>query len=51
MMGWSEAQVAASSLWRFTQCFDGWRQFHAAPQGPKAPSDDEFDRAVAAARA
>jgi hypothetical protein len=50
MMGWTTAQVGEASLWKFSRAFEGWRGFHAAPTGPGAPSDDEFDQAVAAAR-
>ena len=34
--------------WQFAAAWQGWKQANAKPKGPKAPSDDEFRRAVAA---
>lgn len=45
-MGWSEAEVAASSLWRFTQAWAGWRKANGAEDKPAAPTDEEFEAAV-----
>jgi hypothetical protein len=50
MMGWSPAQVGAAPVWKLIQAFDGWKSFHASGGEPKAPTDEEFDRAVMEAR-
>lgn len=47
-MGWTPAEVDACFLWDFVAAFRGWKSFHSAPNGPRPPTADEFDAAVAA---
>lgn len=35
------------SLWQFSACVEGWNKVHGDSR-PDAPTDDEFDAAVAA---
>lgn len=45
-MGFAPRQVDAMSLWTFDACLAGWNRAHGGK--PAAPSDEEFDAAVAA---
>jgi hypothetical protein len=33
--------------WQFLAAWTGWREANSPPQGPGAPSEDEFRQAVA----
>lgn len=47
-MGWTPAQVDACFMWDFLASYEGWKQFNAAPKGPTAPTDADFEAAVLA---
>lgn len=49
-MGWTPADVGRCSLWRFKAAVAGWKRFNRldGADKPAAPSEDEFEAAVAA---
>lgn len=48
-MALSVAEVREMSLWDFSQASTGWKRANGVKDAPRAPSEDEFDRAVAEA--
>lgn len=45
-MGFGPDQFDRWEPWQFAAAWRGWKLANVKPTGPKAPSDDEFRRAV-----
>lgn len=48
-MGWSPGQVDETTYWQFQAALVGWQKANAPPEGPKAPTPEEFEAHKAAA--
>lgn len=49
-MGLSPGQVGALSLGQWLAVVQGWNKAHSGKETVSAPSDDEFEQAILAAR-
>ena len=45
-MGFSPTDIDGWAPYQFAAAWKGWRTANLPPQGPSAPSDDEFRQAV-----
>jgi len=46
-MGFTPRQIDQCDFWEFAAMWKGWRKANGADTGPRAPTDEEFDRLVA----
>lgn len=49
-MGWPPSEVERCSLWKFARAYDGWLEANGGSSKARAPTDEEFERAVRASR-
>lgn len=48
-MGMSPNEVAGTSMWRLMSAYRGYRKANGLDDRPSAPTEDEFEQAVARA--